>query len=195
MKCTPEEEFNDYSNRLMLSTPLKFCNEGHSTRSSQKQQHTALLKTQSKLLNRLLPEVNLILSLPSLSGKHLPSFILNLGLLQTTKERRLAINNLFFLEEIHQGCLTELDTRFVISTQQLIWEVKCSHLHKSRPFLPRVSTKKHSNSLHRGIGLVLVLKTNMFFQASPKTQLLYSYILYFLLRLQRGDELPSGIFF
>lgn len=100
----------------MLSTPLKLWHEGHSTRSYYKQRPTALLETQSKLLYRLLPEVNLTLTLVSLAGKHLSHFILNLVLLQKSKEGSLDINTLCFQAEMYQGCCTELETGFLIST-------------------------------------------------------------------------------
>lgn len=106
MKCTPEEEFNDYSTRVMFTTPLKFCNEGHSTRSYRKQRHTALLKIQNKRFRSLLSEVNLILCLVSLSDNHLSSFILMLIIMQTSKRKRWARNCLCIKEQIFHACVS-----------------------------------------------------------------------------------------
>lgn len=84
MKCTPEEEFNDYSNRLMLSTRLKFWNEGHSTRGYKKQRHTARSQLRvSSSIGCFQRWIGSLVLFPCQAN--ITPLILNSGLLQTSK--------------------------------------------------------------------------------------------------------------
>lgn len=118
----------------------------------------------SKLLSRLLPEVNLVLRLVSLSGKHLSCLILNLALLQTSNEGSL--NNRCFQEKIHQGCCTEPETGYLISTWQLIWKVEFSHPSKSCPSAQRKCKRSTLTAYAETWGCCLCHNQNVLFWVS-----------------------------